>query len=385
MLQIIYFSSSILLILSFIILVIQVKQHLDIQIFQLISIGQLGFFLLFLSLFIAYSFNSTNPISFISRKFLFLLVLRFGILCGFIAILFWFITIEILHFEEDINILGNIFLLRSSYILLGISMGLSIFDLSEKITNSNYELSFNHPLTVLFIFLSYGLFFIFQISLLLHRIKQFQFTNYRKIFNLNTAELLIIIYFVSFSIAIILFTVENFLGYTSYSLLWISLGLLSQISITLLLIKIPIILLTTEEPSLIMLLTDSGTSIYARNFTNEITTPEQLIAGYLSALDSLGSNIISSSGIVSSVKFEDKYTFLITNLSKEDFSIRFCYIYKGMSYYASTRLTKFSQEILKNTQVWNEIVLSQKEGKKMQKNEHLELHIKKNFQKIIYD
>ena len=374
-----------LLVISFIVLMFQMKQHLTIQIFQLISAGQLGFFLLFLSLFIVYSFDPNLSFYFINTKLLFLLILRFGIFCGFFGVLCWFIVIEILRFEEDINILGNNLLLRSAYILLGISTGMALFDTSDKLVKNNYELNFNHPITFLLIFLMYGLFFVFQISLLIYKGRKYHLTTLKTFFNYNISSLLIFLYFCSFSIALVLFLLSNAFNLSAYSNAWVILGLISQICITLLLIRIPVILLTTEEPCLLMLLTEGGVSLYAKNFSTDISIPEQLIAGYLSALDSIGSKIVSSTGIVTSVKFEDKYTFLLTSVNSSDSPIRFCYIYKGMSYYASFRLSKFAHEINKNHSLWHEIISSLNEGRKMYHNSDFELQINKNFQKYSYD
>ena len=153
------------------------KQHITNQNFQLISVGQLRFYLLFCSLFIVYSVDSSFRVPFIdtinSSLFL-LIVLRMGILCGFIGVLFWILVIEILHFDEDINILGNILLLRSAYILLGLATGVTLFDTSEKLVNKTYELTFSHPITYILVFFMYALFFIFQVSLLRYRGRKFQ-------------------------------------------------------------------------------------------------------------------------------------------------------------------------------------------------------------------
>lgn len=385
MVQIINLVGFFFLIVALVVLLIQIKQHITIQIFQLISVGQIGFFLLFFSLFIVYSVDSSFRAPLIDTSLFLLVVLRFGILSGFIGMLFWMLVIEILHFEEDINILGNILLLRSAYILLGLATGVALFDTSDKLINKNYELNFSHSVTYILVFFMYALFFIFQISLLRYRSNKFQYREKFSNLQVFASRSLIILYFCSFSSALLLFLIDNIFQLTNYSILWVILGMLSQICITALLILIPATLLTTEEPRFLMVLTQYGTSIYAKNFTKEITIPEQLIAGYLSALDSLGSKIISSSGVVTSVKFEDMYTFLNTSVENDKSFIRFCYIYKGMSYYASTRLTKFSQEISHNNKIWDEIISSQREGKKMLSNNEIEFQINKYFPKITID
>ena len=387
MIQILNLVGFFFLIVALIILLFQMKQHITKQIFQLISVGQLGFFLLFCSLFIVYSVDSSFRVPFIdtinSSLFL-LIVLRMGILCGFIGVLFWILVIEILHFDEDINILGNILLLRSAYILLGLATGVTLFDTSEKLVNKTYELTFSHPITYILVFFMYALFFIFQVSLLRYRGRKFQHMEKISVSHAMVSNILILVYYSSFCSALILFLIDNIFHLPNYSIFWVLFGLISQIIITILIILIPVTLLTTEEPRFFMILTESGTSIYARNFTNEITIPEQLIAAYISALDSLGSKIISSSGIVTSVKFEDLYTFINTSINTDNSFIRFCYIYKGISYYASTRLTRFSQEINRNNEIWNEIITSQKEGKKMLSNNKIELQINKYFPKVSY-
>ena len=95
--------------------------------------------------------------------------------------------------------------------------------------------------------------------------------------------------------------------------------------------------LPAEEPVFITILDKSGSSVFSKEFSNVNQIDDQLMGGFLTALNSfVGEAFASSGGYIDRIKFKD-YTFVI----KQFGNLVFCYIFKGYSYYAVQKLEDF--------------------------------------------
>ena len=166
-------------------------------------------------------------------------------------------------------------------------------------------------------------------------------------------------------------------------MLWILLSLISQVLFLLLLFKIPYIFLPSEEPLHLFVISEGGTSIFKKSFSADNYFSDQLISGYLHALDLFGSNILSESGNVKSIVFQEKFNLLINKIYINSLSIRFCYIYKGMSYYAPENLNKFIKHLYEEESLITEIVDYARVNKAMLSNYKLDELTQKFFVKLV--
>ncbi len=120
-----------------------------------------------------------------------------------------------------------------------------------------------------------------------------------------------------------------------------------------------------EDPVLIMILSDSGIPIFTKIFKEEWSVNEALFAGFLSAFNSFSDEIFSK-GFDRAV-FGD-YAILMRSLSPFMIS----YIFKGQSYLAKQKFSKFSEKIKDSEIIWDELLHSMKTGRILQSNHYLE-------------
>ena len=98
-----------------------------------------------------------------------------------------------------------------------------------------------------------------------------------------------------------------------------------------------------EEPIYLSFITTSGMTLCCFNFQLNLTEDfDQLISGFLVAINSVIVKLFSSSGFIERIK-HDQYTITIYNLIDP---IQICYAYKGPSYHAQLKLNELNTKLL---------------------------------------
>lgn len=253
--------------------------------------------------------------------------------------------IEMLEFDSTLMFNNNLFK-RLLNLLLGINIGYILINISFYWNVNHYDLQFSNNYVVYLLAMTFLIFIIEQWLFLAQRIRWFQKMSQNSTIKFDFTFHYITIYVSSMVIAFI--AALCFMLINSSYLDWVILSIISQILLSYLLFKIPLVFLTTEEPVLLIVLSSTGITLFRKRFDEKINFSEQLLGAYLNAIDILGSNVISNSGSVSSIKFQDKFNLIIKEVSVSTSTIQFCYIYKGISYYASQRLTQLVRLLSKN-------------------------------------
>jgi len=106
--------------------------------------------------------------------------------------------------------------------------------------------------------------------------------------------------------------------------------------------------LVDEEPILLMIIAEGGVLIFSYPFSEEWKFDDELFGGFLTAFNSISDEIFSEG--LDRVKF-GKQTVLMEQLA--DFSI--CYLFKGQTYIAQQKLTKFTEEVQNNKSLWQSL------------------------------
>ncbi len=104
-----------------------------------------------------------------------------------------------------------------------------------------------------------------------------------------------------------------------------------------------------EEPIVLILLYESGVPIHSKNFIQSQEIDKLLVAGFISAINSFIQDAFGVSGNIDRIKHKEN-TILIKHIE----SIFICYVYKGESYAASSKLDRFIMEI-NNSPIWDHI------------------------------
>jgi len=104
-------------------------------------------------------------------------------------------------------------------------------------------------------------------------------------------------------------------------------------------------ILVDEQSTLLLIIAEGGILIFSYPFTDEWKRDDELFSSFLSAFTSF-SNEFFSEGL-DRVKF-GKYTVLME--SADSFTI--CYLYRGQTYPAKQKLTKFIKGIQNATSIW---------------------------------
>ena len=96
-----------------------------------------------------------------------------------------------------------------------------------------------------------------------------------------------------------------------------------------------------EESIYLFILNDSGLTMYSYDFQEEKVIDDQLVGGFLSAINSFCQEMFSTKGYLERVKYQD-YTILMEPFGE---SCICSYVIKGDSYLASKRLIRLIDEI----------------------------------------
>jgi hypothetical protein len=103
--------------------------------------------------------------------------------------------------------------------------------------------------------------------------------------------------------------------------------------------------LVDEHPMLILILTEGGVPLLSHPFTDDWKFDEDLFGGFLTAFNSIHDEIFAEG--LDRVKF-GSYTVLMEPL--KSFSV--CYLFKGQTYPAKQKLTKFVGRIQDDSTTW---------------------------------
>jgi len=103
-----------------------------------------------------------------------------------------------------------------------------------------------------------------------------------------------------------------------------------------------------EQSTVLLILGEGGVLIFSYPFSNEWKVDEDLFSSFLSAFTSFSSEFFSKE--LDRVKFGDEM-MLLESIG----SFSFCYLFKGQTYFARQKLTKFIEEVQKNTFLWQRL------------------------------
>lgn len=104
-----------------------------------------------------------------------------------------------------------------------------------------------------------------------------------------------------------------------------------------------------EEPVLLLILAEGGLSLYSRTFSTSAGVDEQMIAGFLNAIQSFSTEVFSQT--LDRIKLQ-AYTLLIKFIPP----FTLCYVFKGQSYSAHQKLTKFIEIAPQTPRVWGPLL-----------------------------
>jgi hypothetical protein len=100
-----------------------------------------------------------------------------------------------------------------------------------------------------------------------------------------------------------------------------------------------------EEPMVILIIKVGGVLTFSYSFVDEWDRNNQMLGSFLSAFSSFSDEFFSQE--FDRAKF-GKYTVLVEAMP--NFSV--CYLFKGQTYLASQKLTKFTEQIQKSSLIW---------------------------------
>ncbi|MFX0123073.1 MAG: tetratricopeptide repeat protein [Candidatus Hodarchaeota archaeon] len=109
--------------------------------------------------------------------------------------------------------------------------------------------------------------------------------------------------------------------------------------------------LSEEEPVLFLILARSGMSMFSKHFVSESHLVDQLIGGFLTAINAFTQQAFSESGTIEGIKHRE-YTILMNPTDP----LLCCYVFKGPSYYALQKLKNFSETVKVSDPIWEKML-----------------------------
>jgi tetratricopeptide (TPR) repeat protein len=106
----------------------------------------------------------------------------------------------------------------------------------------------------------------------------------------------------------------------------------------------------SETPQMISIFTEDGLSLYSHSFKNENITDDQIIAGFLTAINEFGKQMFtgeSSDTNIEQLKFKNSMILL-----KKESKITVSYLFNGPSYYALKKLNDLVNKIKSASEIW---------------------------------
>ena len=96
-----------------------------------------------------------------------------------------------------------------------------------------------------------------------------------------------------------------------------------------------------EDPVLFLILLEGGLSAFSSKYKTDITLDEQLIAGFMSAVNTFGQQVFSTTGSVERIK-HGEFTIISKKMGS---NLTFCYAFKGPSYLPIKKLDRIVNEL----------------------------------------
>ncbi len=125
-----------------------------------------------------------------------------------------------------------------------------------------------------------------------------------------------------------------------------------------------------EHPVLLLIIAEGGIVRFSQTFTQKTEISEDLIAAFLSAINSFMKEVLSVSGSIDRIKHHD-YTILIKTAD----SLMLCYVFKGKTFLASKKLNTLIENLKQEPTIWETL--------KNTINLRLPQHTKKRIQQLI--
>ncbi|MFX1286432.1 MAG: tetratricopeptide repeat protein [Promethearchaeota archaeon] len=108
--------------------------------------------------------------------------------------------------------------------------------------------------------------------------------------------------------------------------------------------------LSEEEPVLFLILARSGMSMFSKHFVSDSLLADQLIGGFITAINAFTQQAFSESGTIEGIKHKE-YTILMNPTDP----LLCCYVFKGPSYYALQKLRNFSETVKVSDTIWDRL------------------------------
>ena len=106
----------------------------------------------------------------------------------------------------------------------------------------------------------------------------------------------------------------------------------------------------SEKPQLISIFTENGLSLYSYSFNKESKADDQIVAGFLTAINEFGKQMFtteSSSASIEQLKFNNSMILL-----KKEHNVNVSYLFNGPSYYALKKLNDLVEKIKSVPEIW---------------------------------
>jgi len=103
--------------------------------------------------------------------------------------------------------------------------------------------------------------------------------------------------------------------------------------------------LSDEEPVLLLIISEGGTRLFSNSFSEDWDFEEDLVSNFLTAFNSFSEELFSEGFDRAKL---GQYTVLMESVA--NFFV--CYLFKGQTYLASQKLTRFSERIQSTTSIW---------------------------------
>ena len=229
----------------------------------------MGFFYLFLSFIILYSLPKNFHFFILSSSIFLLIVIRLSLISGVCGIFLWLVLMELLEFESTL-IITNLFFKRLLYLLLGLDIGYIILDTSFVWKIDHYSIVFIDVNVQNIIVGTFSLFIIELVIFFVQRIKLFKSLDLYPVNNQPFQQKFIEFYIIPLIVAFItgLLYIFNDIGNSNFG--WLLISIPAEILFSFLIFEIPLLFLTTEEPIILLILSNSGTTLYSKKFNSII-------------------------------------------------------------------------------------------------------------------
>ncbi|MHA2009484.1 MAG: hypothetical protein ACXABO_19915 [Promethearchaeota archaeon] len=104
----------------------------------------------------------------------------------------------------------------------------------------------------------------------------------------------------------------------------------------------------SEQSTVLLILAEGGVLVFSYPFSDEWKIDEDIFSSFLSAFTSFSSEVFSKG--LDRMKFGDDM-MLMESIG----SLSFCYLFKGQTYLAKQKLTKFTEKVQNNESLWQNL------------------------------